>query len=252
MKANMSASPVNILCMKWGNKYNATYVNRLHSMVSRNLSRPFRFICLTDDDSGFNAGIESFAIPEVPVDMNEDPEKRKVQAWKKLLTFVDPLYDIQGTCLFLDLDIVIIDNIDCFFEPEGEFYIIQDWAGKRDKGNSSIYRFTAGKLGSIISDFCDNRDSLVKKHGNEQNYLTDYMQEQGTLKFWPDAWCLSYRKQVLHSNRLARWFFTPKKPETGKIVVFHGDVNPEGAIVGQGDRWYRRIRPAKWVADYWY
>ena len=247
----MSVSPVNILCMKWGNKYGAVYVNRLHAMVSRNLSRPFRFICLTDDSSGFSDGIESFEIPEVPVDMSEDPAKRKVQAWKKLLTFVDPLYDIQGTCLFLDLDIVIIDSIDCFFEPKGEFFIIQDWAGKRDTGNSSVYRFTAGAHSDLVQYFCDHRDNLVEKFGNEQNYLTTHMQGQDKLQFWSDDWCMSYRKQVLPSNRLARWFFAAKKPSYGKIIVFHGDINPEGAIAGQGDRWYRRIRPAKWLADYW-
>lgn len=237
--------------MKWGDKYDATYVNRLYSMVSRNLSLPFRFICLTDNSDGFSQGIESFEIPEVPVDMNEDPEKRKVQAWKKLLTFVDPLYDVTGTCLFLDLDIVIIDSIDCFFEPDGDFHIIQDWAGLRDTGNSSVYRFTAGALSSVIDDFCANRDAAVAKHGNEQNFLTQHITQLGKLNYWQDDWCLSYRKQVLPSNRLARWFFAAKKPSHGKIIVFHGDINPEGAIAGQGDRWYRRIRPAKWLADYW-
>ena len=43
---------VNVLCMKWGNKYPADYVNRLYSMVARNMQRPFRFICLTEDSVG--------------------------------------------------------------------------------------------------------------------------------------------------------------------------------------------------------
>ena len=34
------------------------------------------------------------------------------------------LYNLQARALFLDLDIVIVDNIDCFFELEGEFRII--------------------------------------------------------------------------------------------------------------------------------
>ncbi|MEX2365586.1 MAG: glycosyltransferase, partial [Pseudohongiellaceae bacterium] len=60
----MPKDPVNILCMKWGTKYDASYVNKLHSMVSRNLSLPFRFICLTDSDEGLDQDIESFPIPE--------------------------------------------------------------------------------------------------------------------------------------------------------------------------------------------
>ena len=46
-----------ILCMKWGKKYGPEYVNRLHSMVSRHLTIPHRFVCLTDDKTGLNAGI---------------------------------------------------------------------------------------------------------------------------------------------------------------------------------------------------
>ena len=37
-----------ILCMKWGTKYGAEYVNRLYNMVKRHLTLPFKMVCLTD------------------------------------------------------------------------------------------------------------------------------------------------------------------------------------------------------------
>src|SRR5260370_39977505 len=40
---------VNVVCLKWGVKYPADYVNRLHRMVKRSLERPHRFVCLDDD-----------------------------------------------------------------------------------------------------------------------------------------------------------------------------------------------------------
>ena len=43
---------VNIICMKWGEKYDSSYVNILYNMVERNLNRPFRFVCFTDNKSG--------------------------------------------------------------------------------------------------------------------------------------------------------------------------------------------------------
>ena len=46
---------VNVLCMKWGTKYPADYVNRLYSMVARNMQRKFRFVCLTEDSEGLLA-----------------------------------------------------------------------------------------------------------------------------------------------------------------------------------------------------
>ena len=43
---------VNILCFKWGSLYPASYVNRLYRGVSRFLSFPFRFVCVTDCAEG--------------------------------------------------------------------------------------------------------------------------------------------------------------------------------------------------------
>ena len=56
---------VNVICIKWGKKYGSDYVNTLHSMVSRHLSRPFRFVCFTDDFEGINDDIEVKAIPKI-------------------------------------------------------------------------------------------------------------------------------------------------------------------------------------------
>ena len=40
---------VNILTLKWGDRYGADYVNRLYRGVKAHLHRPFRFVCVTDD-----------------------------------------------------------------------------------------------------------------------------------------------------------------------------------------------------------
>ena len=38
-----------ILCMKWGTKYGAEYVNRLYNMVKRHLTLPFKMVCLASE-----------------------------------------------------------------------------------------------------------------------------------------------------------------------------------------------------------
>ena len=63
------ADRVNVLCLKWGKRYGADYVNRLYRGVSANLSRPFRFVCVTDDPSGLAAGIETAPFDEQPPGM---------------------------------------------------------------------------------------------------------------------------------------------------------------------------------------
>ena len=52
---------------------------------------------------------------------------------------------------FLDLDIIIRDNIDCFFEKEGEFYIVKDWDFPDDIiGNSSVFS-SPGSISDKVS-----------------------------------------------------------------------------------------------------
>ena len=53
----------NVLCLKWGKRYGAEYVNRLYRGVKANLSGPFRFVCVTDDPTGLVEGVEPCAYP---------------------------------------------------------------------------------------------------------------------------------------------------------------------------------------------
>ena len=43
-----------IICLKHGNKYGPEYVNTLESMVRRNCTMSFEFVCFTDDPKGIN------------------------------------------------------------------------------------------------------------------------------------------------------------------------------------------------------
>ena len=115
-----------ILCMKWGDKYPAEYVNRLHRMVSRHLTLPFTTHCLTDDPHGIDPAIVCHPIPSLDL-----PDGLPERGWRKLTTFTPDLYGLSGTALFLDLDVVILRNIDHFFthhaDDSARTYIIRDW-----------------------------------------------------------------------------------------------------------------------------
>ena len=54
-----------IVCVKWGTRYNAEYVNKLYRGILRNTTKKFKFYCFTDDSSGL--------LPEVVVkELKED------------------------------------------------------------------------------------------------------------------------------------------------------------------------------------
>ena len=235
----------NVICMKWGDKYGPDYVLKLRSMVRRHLHRPHRFVCFTDDGTGLGGDIEVRPLP--PMDLPPDKER----GWRKLSTFTGPLADLTGPTLFLDIDIVIVDAIDGFFDLPGKFCIIHDWAKPwRITGNSSVYRFEAGAHPDLLDYFLKNIDQVKREVRNEQEYLTREVHRQGLLTYWPKEWCVSYKHSCLPPFPL-NYIRTPALPAGGRIVIFHGLPNPPDAIVGGGHGLLRRYRPAPWVAEHW-
>lgn len=236
-----------ILCMKWGTKYGPEYVNRLYSMVSRHLTLPFEMVCLTDDKNGITPEVTCFDIP--PLDL---PTNSPERGWNKLSTFEPDLYGLEGQALFLDLDVVIVNNIDCFFEAPGEFLVIHDWKRPwRITGNTSVYRFKLGAFPDVLPYFRENFDDIRKRFRNEQAYLSWFVKDKyNTLDYWEPSWCKSYKYHCLRPLPFSLWM-PPKLPEDAKIIVFHGEVNPHDAINGGGGKWYRHILPSDWIAEHW-
>jgi len=243
-------SMVNVLCIKWGQKYGPEYVNKLHSMVRRHLHRPFRFVCLTDDSRGIDPGIETKPIPEVGfAEFDERKPWTFGHGWLKLTSFADPLYDLQGRTLFLDLDIVIVDSLDPFFEQEGEFIVIREWDKQDGTGNTSCYLYTIGAHRDALQHLAEQYPASIADVRNEQEYITGFLARQGKLRYWPEAWCRSFKRHCMPG--LLGWFSEPFIPEGARIIVFHGKPNPPDAIAGVSGKWYRRVKPTRWVEQHW-
>jgi hypothetical protein len=242
---------VNVLCIKWGKKYGPEYVNKLHSMVSRHLHRPFRFVCLTDDGTGIDPAVEVKPIPMVGFD---EFDQRKPwsfgHGWLKLTSFADPLYDLTGQTLFLDLDIVIVDSLDEFFDQPGTFIVIKEWDKKDGTGNTSCYLYTIGAHTDALDHLKNGYPQSIADVRNEQEYITGFLNRQGKVSYWPDAWCRSFKRHCMRPGILG-WFSPPTIPAGAKIIVFHGKPNPPDVIAGVSGKWYRRVLPAQWVADHW-
>lgn len=241
----MSKQPVNVICMKWGTKYPALYVNKLYAMVQRHLSLPHRFVCLTDDVTGIHPEVECFDLPNVEV-----PKEYAHSPWRKLGMFSENLANMQGKALFLDLDIVIMRPIDEFFSYSDKFAIIENWTQLgRGIGNSSVYCFTIGAHTDVLDYYHAHMGEVLTQYSNEQIYLSKKI---GDIAFWPDAWCKSYKRHCIPRGKLSRYFMTPIPPKDVKIVVFHGRPHPDDAIRGGFyGRFYKYARSAPWVAEHW-
>ncbi len=247
---------VNIICLKWGELYGPEYVNHLYNMVSRNLSIPFRFICLTEQSEGINDRVEIFPLPE----FEEPPWEyaRYCSAWRKLALFKPGLANMKGKVLFLDLDVVIIQSIDALFHYSNKLTIIENWYQKGQlAGQASAFCFEAGQPVELLDHYLSDPVSVLKKYQTEQAYITGELGREG-FEFFPESWCQSFKKHCMPTG-LKRFFSSRvKQPKDAKIIIFHGRPNPPDAINGTWGkslpwykRWYKRVPASPWVADYW-
>lgn len=236
----------NIICMKWGTAYGPEYVNILAAMVKRHVTLPHKFICFTDDTTGIHSHIETRAIPEIP--LGSAPI---FSGWRKLAS-LSPELGLTGTVLFLDLDLIIMENMDQFltYKP-GEFCIIENWTQMgQGIGNSSVYRYEAEKHHDIFNDFVQNHEQIYKDVVNEQIYLTRMVAKKHNVVWWPAQWCRSFKRHCL-PNILLRAFVSPKAPEGCKILVFHGPPKPIDAAYGRWPQKRKFLRPASWILNHW-
>jgi len=242
---------VNILSLKWGSLYGADYANCLYAGVSRHLSRPFRFLCFTDDPTGLDPRIDAQPLPEIELG------RMARTTWLKLGLFQAGLARMTGPCLFLDLDVIITGSMDPFFDfMPGKRCIAQNWVLKHqqlfkkrpDVGNSSIFRFDAGTTQFIVDKFNAEREWAIDNFHPPQTYLTYAL---GEKHYFPDNLVASFKRHCVPSFPL-NLVSAPAFPSEARVVLFHGKPNPDVAIKGYSDtKIHRRSLPAPWIADHW-
>lgn len=239
----------NIICMKWGTLYSPDYVNKLYYSVKRNISGDFRFVCFTDDIKGIIPEVETKPLPEIKL-----PYPDSVTGWQKISVWQNPLYDITGDVLFLDIDIVITGNIDDLFTYlPNEFVVIDNWTQiGQNIGNTSVFRFPVGRFSHVYNDLMENTDHYLKQYRIEQQYVSAKIPEQ---KFWPSEWIISFKHSCLPKFPM-NLFIEPPLPQNAKIVAFHGKPDPIDAMYGKWPapwykRFYKQVKPTQWIATHW-
>lgn len=215
-----------VACLKWGNKYSAEYVNKLHSMVQKHCTIPHEFVCFTENSKGLNKGIRVESLPLLPTQ----------GWWFKPYMLSSELPMQKGTLLFFDLDVVIFRNIDNLFtyKPH-KFCIIRDFNRSIrktwDRMNSSVFRTPIGKYNTYYQDFKRNVSFHTSKNRGDQDWMFRNIRDH---EFWPDDWIMSYKWEMRDRNKLKlvngkRNFIDIDNPvvkQDTNVAVFHGDPNP--------------------------
>jgi len=247
--ATTDINPVNIVCLKWGSKYPAEYVNRLYRMVKSNLSRPFNFYCLTDFDNGYDDGVISLPL---------EVEPGLKGWWYKLQLFKSEFYGITGDILFFDLDVVVTAQIDELFAyAPGQFTIIKDLQEGKVY-NSSVFRLTVGSQTHVWDRFLADKEQIMARMHGDQDWISECVTD-ATL--WPDEWVVSFKKQCNARNKRSYGkvgemlrkidLLQPQGeavvPDNAKLVYFHGKPDPDDVA----DSPYGMWKKASWIRKAW-
>jgi len=217
-----------VLCLKHGDKYSAKYVNTLYSMVKRNLTIPFKMVCLTDNKKDINENILCLDLP------------KELSGWwcKPYMYSPDLPLPEDSNIRYMDLDVVISGNLNKLFTFQpGKWCVIRDFTRAMQPGwqkyNSSVIRFKHGQLRHVWTDFISNPQKIISTHFGDQDWL--WTSAKGTATLWPDEWIRSWKWEVrkdrtlksgAKGNRKFAQIEDVKPPAECCICVFHGDPNP--------------------------
>ena len=244
-----------IVTIKWGELYSPEYVNRLYRAVQRNINGKFRFVCFTDHAAGLQQEIESYPLPDITI---PDVPTRSSN-WRKLGLYQSNIGDLNGACLYLDLDIVITGPMNDFFNINpGAFCAIEEWvqphrkfiARRPDEFNTSVFRFDANTTAEVYQRFTENGEAVLRDFRREQQFVSNTL--EGRIRAWPKDWVVSFKRHCLPKFPL-NLLKTPAVPRNAKIVAFHGRPNPEEVIHGFRDGpIHRKCVATPWVKENWH
>ena len=180
-----------ILCVKWGDKYDRTYVEKLREQVEKYCSVPYKFYCLTDNPEW------SYDIP-LSNEWN-NRENGNFWAYRKLFMFnytaakpsIGSTYYghriLGDKFLYLDLDVIIHQDLKYFFElPMDNPYIVRGWWNDMEEChknyakfrstpiNSSVIRWDKGQMDEVFYHIKKHIDVIFFTYPTIDNYLNHF------------------------------------------------------------------------------
>ena len=246
------------ICLKFGTRYGPEYVNRLRGGLARHTTSRLRFLCMTDDAKGLDAGVEVLPLPQEPFHdrMFAAMRAKGLKApFQKISLFRPGLVDgLEGPLLVLDIDVAITGNVDAIrdFAP-GRVAMRREWharSGLPALGHGSVEKIEPDRHRYLYDRMAANpEEALVYGGGSEQIYTSRLAMDHGDFVTLPEAWVVSFKYDCRPAKPL-NLILAPRLPADARVVCFHGRPKMEEAVQG-----YRAglssTRPAAWLRDAW-
>ena len=236
---------VNVVCLYWGNKYKTEFVNVLYNMVQRHLTIPHKFIIYTDH------------VKMQKLVKGDNVEVRKLPfhdytGWWNKLTLFSPEANLEGDCLYFDLDVVITENIDCFvtYEPDTKFVGMNDFNKHTGMFNSSVMRFNNEVMTKHVWEPYQKEKGRFMKLQGDQNVISETIKKTKLWKSFPDDWTFSAKWYDREKPRFHRSNWTFEFKPGSKVAVFHGKPDPNQLADPHPHESYN-LKLIEWVKNHW-
>lgn len=190
------------------------YVANLRAGVARHLSRPHRFVCLTDDVA---------AVAATGVDARSVPQSGLKGWWNKIALFHPSAFQAGERVLYLDLDTVITGSLDELSGYSGVFAMLEDVMVPNRVG-SGVMAWRSGPRTEAL--WCAFREQgFPDVAGGDQAFLERAVSRIDRLQD-------HYPNQIA-SYKMSAGMLSPHT----RIVAFHGQPRPHEIVSG----WVPRI-----------
>lgn len=164
---------MNFVCLKWGKRYSAEFVNKLYRMLKR-YHTDFTLHCITEDPLGVDKNVRIIDLPDLGVH----------KWWNKMILFNGEFEVKNG--IFLDLDLIVQENISLFYKPSEHMkFLFTDWIDlnnlrkitfgdeyKYCSINSSVLCWNENtEKNHIWEDFQINKEKILFLYKGIDNYI---------------------------------------------------------------------------------
>lgn len=231
---------LSVVCWKWKpapgyrSTFGAEQVNVLRSMVKRHYARPHRFICVTDDGKGIEAGIEVVPLWQDFAGLRSPHGGNNPACYRRLRAFAPDAEKYFGERLVsVDLDCVITGDLVPLWERDEDFVIWGD-TNPTTPYNGSMWMLRTGSRSKVWTEFDPKRSpalGLAKRYiGSDQAWLAVCLGPNEPRWTRRDGVC-SYRNEIAPKGGAL--------PSDARIVFFHGRHDPWHLDIQQRHRWVR-------------
>jgi len=231
------AAPVSVVCWRWAPRpgYRSTFgpetVNTLRSMVRRHYREDVRFICVTDDAEGLDAGVEVVPDWKDYADLRSPHGGNNPACYRRLRAFHPDIAEVFGPrFVSMDLDCIATGDLGPIFDRDVDFAMLGD-TNPTTHYNGSLLLMNAGARPQVWTQFDPNTSPKESRRagffGSDQGWISHCL-GGGETKFGRADGIYSFRNDLQDKRGL---------PADARLVIFHGRHDPWAPYVQANYLW---------------